>query len=255
MSSIEECGASISVTGYTDERGYTEYVIETQLTEGGGRHRVQHRVTRFRELHGQIQSGLGLPAFPVANRLFHSETVKQQRKETLQAYLRAAAAAAKRHGVGLPWAADGADESDAASSAAAALTQFLGVATASPTSAPTPAPGPIPAPSSIPADLLALLRSLSLEDEAAALEAAGAWCMANEPHSIGEIGEYELVDDFVGVLGLPPAPAEKLRTALLPSSDPEPHAEASSLDAPATQSEVSRPTLNALSPVPEAQLT
>ena len=237
---IEECGASISVTGYTDERGYTEYVIETQLTEGGERHRVQHRVTRFRELHGQIQSGLGLPAFPVASRLFHSEAVKQQRKETLQAYLRAAAAAAKRHGVGLPWVADGADESDAASSAAAALTQFLGVATSSP----TPAPAPVPAPSSIPADLLALLRSLCLEDEAAALEAAGAWCVANEPHSIGEIGEYELVDDFVGVLDLPPAQAEKLRTALLPSPDPQPHAEAasSSLDAPATQSEVSRPS-------------
>ena len=223
---IEECGASISVTGYTDKRGYTEYLIETQLTEAGERHQVQHRVTRFRELHGQIQSGLGLPAFPVANRLFHSEAVKQQRQETLQAYLCSAAAAAKRHGVGLPRAATAghAGGVDGAGAASAALTRFLKL--------------------SIPEDLLALLRSLSLDDEAVALEAAEAWCVASEPHSIGEIGEYELVDDFVDALGLPPAPAEKLRTALLPSPDPQSHAEAasSSLDAPATQSEVSRPS-------------
>ena len=107
-----------------------------------------------------------------------------------------------------------------------------------------PAPAFAPAPSRIPTDLLALLRSLGLEDEAVVLEAAEAWCKENEPHSIGEIGEYDLVDNFVDALGLPPAPAEKLRTALLPSPAPQPHAEAaaSSLDAPATQSEVSRPS-------------
>ena len=125
---IEECGASISVTGYTDERGYTEYLIETQLTEPGERHRVQHRLTRFRELHAQIQPGLSLPtAFPVANRLFHTEAVKKERVEKLQAYLRGAAAAAKRQGVGVGpenyFAAK--KRGGAAEAAWAALTRFL----------------------------------------------------------------------------------------------------------------------------------
>ena len=91
-----------------------------------------------------------------------------------------------------------------------------------------PAPAFAPAPSRIPTDLLALLRSLGLEDEAAVLRAAEAWCKANEPHSIEEIVEYGLVDDFVDALDLPPIPAGRLRNALSPSAEPQPSAAAAS---------------------------
>ena len=100
---------------------------------------------------------------------------------------------------------------------------------AAPTTAPTPAPASAPAPSRIPSDLLAVLSGLRLEDEAAVVRAAEAWCRENEPHSIEEIVEHDLVDDFADTLGLPPSPAGRLRHALSPSAEPQPSAAAASL--------------------------
>ena len=79
-------------------------------------------------------------------------------------------------------------------------------------------------------DLLEVLHKLSLTNKPGAPEAAEAWCTANEPHSIKEILEAEMVDDFVGSLRLQRIPASRLRNALLLSAEPQQPAASSSLD-------------------------
>ena len=103
--------------------------------------------------------------------------------------------------------------------------------TAPQSSASSPSPGVTPAPAACytPSDLLEVLQSLGLNDEAAKLQAAEAWCKENEPHSIEELREANEVDNFVGALSLPHIPASKLRNALLtPVGQQQPTAAASS---------------------------
>jgi len=79
---------NVSCSGFTDVTGHTEYIIKTSV--GEHQYSVQHRFSSFLELHDMLLSKLPkLPgAFPVAKSMFSSDTVKRDRVEKLQAYLR-----------------------------------------------------------------------------------------------------------------------------------------------------------------------
>jgi len=79
---------NVSCSGFTDVTGHTEYIIKTSV--GEHQYSVQHRFSSFLELHDMLLSKLPkLPgAFPVAKSMFSSDTVKRDRVEKLQVYLR-----------------------------------------------------------------------------------------------------------------------------------------------------------------------
>lgn len=79
---------SISIPGYTDVTGHTEYIIKS--TVGDQQFAVQHRFSNFIELHEALVSKIAkLPAaFPVSKSMFGGEQVKRERVEKLQEYLR-----------------------------------------------------------------------------------------------------------------------------------------------------------------------
>jgi len=78
----------ISIPGYTDVTGHTEYIIKS--TVGDQQFAVQHRFSNFLELHEALLHKLSkLPAaFPVTKSMFNSESIKRDRVEKLQEYLR-----------------------------------------------------------------------------------------------------------------------------------------------------------------------
>ena len=79
---------TITVPGYTDVTGHTEYIIKSSV--GEQQFAVQHRFSNFIELHETLISKLSkLPAsFPVAKSMFGGEAIKRERVEKLQDYLR-----------------------------------------------------------------------------------------------------------------------------------------------------------------------
>ena len=87
----------VSVTSWSDAKGYTEYVISTSVI-GCAFVTTSRRFSDFITLHSRICTPLGLPEqFPVPKTPFVTEGVKRSRMRALQGYLRhACAAAAKR---------------------------------------------------------------------------------------------------------------------------------------------------------------
>ena len=79
---------TISIPGYTDVTGHTEYIIKSQV--GDQHFAVQHRFSNFVELHEALVSKIAkLPAaFPVSKSVFGGDQVKRDRVEKLQGYLR-----------------------------------------------------------------------------------------------------------------------------------------------------------------------
>ena len=80
----------ITVPGWTDASGHTEYIIKT-VSAGEHHASVQHRFSSFTELHSVLVTRLAkLPTqFPCAKTVSKaSETVKRDRVEKLQNYLR-----------------------------------------------------------------------------------------------------------------------------------------------------------------------
>jgi len=79
---------TISVPGYTDVTGHTEYIIKSSA--GEQQFAVQHRFSNFIELHEALITKMAkLPAaFPVPKSMFSGESVKRERVEKLQEYLR-----------------------------------------------------------------------------------------------------------------------------------------------------------------------
>ena len=146
---LDTAGVCVCVTGYTEASGHTEYLLRSQLSEGGAQHRSQHRFNDFRALHTAIQPELGLPpTFPLPQLWFHGDAVKQERARSLQAYLRQAAAAAKARVGGLPPALSAFLQLPAPSSPVQpqpAVAAALVVAAPQPAPAPAPAPAPPPA--------------------------------------------------------------------------------------------------------------
>jgi len=79
---------SITIPGWTDVTGHTEYIIKSSV--GEHHYAVQHRFSNFIDLHEALAAKLSkLPAaFPVAKSMFSGDSVKRQRVEALQDYLR-----------------------------------------------------------------------------------------------------------------------------------------------------------------------
>ena len=103
---------SVSIAGFTDVQGFTEYRIRTVLVDDGGRQTLcdaQHRLTAFEALHSGLVPQLVPKALPAAFRiatilrvpyLLQTAAFKQERKQELDAYL------AKRYGAEFEeWAA------------------------------------------------------------------------------------------------------------------------------------------------------
>lgn len=77
----------VSVKGFTDQHGYTEYVIST--TYRSQQYTVPQRYSAFAELHEQLASKYEALtwAFPVPKALFVHDGVKRDRVMKLQDYL------------------------------------------------------------------------------------------------------------------------------------------------------------------------
>ena len=72
--------ATVAVTGFIDERAYTEYLIETRASPDAPPRKFSHRFSEFLRLH----QDLGLTAqFPCAKRWFHPKSVKEERARRL----------------------------------------------------------------------------------------------------------------------------------------------------------------------------
>jgi len=85
---VDASSLSISCPGYTDVSGHTEYIIKSSI--GDQHFSVHHRFSNFIDLHDALTSRLSkLPAnFPVPKSVFGGESVKRDRVEKLQNYLR-----------------------------------------------------------------------------------------------------------------------------------------------------------------------
>ena len=79
---------NITIPGYTDVTGHTEYIIKTTI--GDQTFAVQHRFSNFIELHDSLAARIAkIPtAFPVPKSMFGGESVKRERVDKLQEYLR-----------------------------------------------------------------------------------------------------------------------------------------------------------------------
>ena len=62
--------------------------------------------------------------------------------------------------------------------------------------------------------LSALLEQAGVGDDEQVLQKAHAWVQAQKPTSVGDIVQFNLVDDFVNALDLPIIPKTKLLEAL-----------------------------------------
>ena len=79
---------AISVPGYTDVTGHTEYIIKTVVNDQ--HFATQHRFSNFLELHDAMLSKLSkLPtSFPIAKSMFGGGAVKNDRVRKLEDYLK-----------------------------------------------------------------------------------------------------------------------------------------------------------------------
>ena len=87
-SSSDDATLTISIPGWTEVSGHTEYIIKTNI--GDHHFAVQHRFSNFIDLHEALAAKLSkLPAtFPIAKSVFNGESVKKDRVERLQKYMK-----------------------------------------------------------------------------------------------------------------------------------------------------------------------
>lgn len=78
---------TISIPGWTEVSGHTEYIIKSQV--GEQQFAVQHRFSNFIDVHEALAAKISkLPgSFPVSKSVFSGESVKRDRVEKLQKYL------------------------------------------------------------------------------------------------------------------------------------------------------------------------
>ena len=96
---------SVTVEGFTDLQGFTEYRICTLLNRGCGYAKAAHRLTAFDELHRTLCPQLAPPGLAELSGFgmripyaLHTPRLKEQRRLRLEAYLKALVALAKDGG-------------------------------------------------------------------------------------------------------------------------------------------------------------